>query len=91
MMASGVYACCIDRGIAVGRDIALFGYDNLNIVEAYVPPISSVEPAFAGNGLQKRRADFGPNPQPGAIAHHGPLPGLHRLCPWLRLRSAACR
>ena len=44
MMASGVYIYCIDHGILIGKDISLFGYDNLNIVDSYSPPISSVEP-----------------------------------------------
>lgn len=44
MMASGVYTCCIDRGLAVGRDVSLFGYDNLILTEAYNPFLSSVEP-----------------------------------------------
>ena len=44
MMASGVYIYCIDHGISIGKDISLFGYDNLNIVDSYSPPISSVEP-----------------------------------------------
>lgn len=43
MMASGVYSYCIRNGLAVGRDISLFGYDNLNLTEAFSPPISSVE------------------------------------------------
>ncbi|MFR8334591.1 MAG: substrate-binding domain-containing protein [Oscillospiraceae bacterium] len=29
MMASGVYLCCAERGLTVGRDIRVFGYDNL--------------------------------------------------------------
>lgn len=52
LMASGVYSCCIERGIAVGRDLALFGYDNVDIVNAYYPPLSSVEPPLAEMGRQ---------------------------------------
>ena len=44
MMASGVYSYCIDSGIMIGQDISLFGYDNQIIVDAYYPPLSSVEP-----------------------------------------------
>lgn len=50
MMASGAFACCIDRGVTVGRDLALFGYDNYDIVHAYTPSISSVEPPLTEMG-----------------------------------------
>ncbi len=43
-MASGVYKCCLTQGVAVGRDISLFGYDNHEICRGYEPGISSVEP-----------------------------------------------
>ena len=56
MMASGVYSCCIDRGLAVGRDLSLFGYDNLNITEAYYPPLSSVEPPL--NEMGRKSAEL---------------------------------
>lgn len=56
LMASGVYACCIDRNLSVGRDISLFGYDNINIVEAYSPPISSVEPLL--NEMGRKSAEL---------------------------------
>lgn len=46
MMASGVYTRCIEKGLAVGRDISLFGYDNLDVSEGYTPAISSVEPSL---------------------------------------------
>lgn len=58
MMASGVYACCIDSGISVGKDLSLFGYDNLNITEAYSPPISSVEPPLNEMGRKSAALVF---------------------------------
>lgn len=68
MMASGVYAYCIRHDLAVGRDISLFGYDNLNIAEAFSPPIASVESPLGEMGrrsaalvLDKIR---GKDPQP---------------------------
>jgi len=42
MMASGVYKRCIERHLAVGKDISLFGYDDIEICEGYAPAISSV-------------------------------------------------
>ena len=43
-MASGVFFRCQELGLQVGRDISLFGYDNLNIARVHTPAISSVEP-----------------------------------------------
>ena len=43
MMASGVYLCCAERGLTVGRDISVFGYDNLSLSQALDPPLSTVE------------------------------------------------
>jgi len=56
LMASGAFACCIDHKVSVGRDISLFGYDNLNIVDAYIPSISSVEPPL--NELGRKSAEL---------------------------------
>lgn len=50
MMASGVYSCCIEQGFAVGRDLSLFGYDNMDLVNAYYPRLSSVEPPLGEMG-----------------------------------------
>lgn len=85
MMASGVYACCIDRGIAVGRDIALFGYDNLNIVEAYVPPISSVEPPLREMGYKSAELIL------AQIRSREPLPTMaHSLDCTVYVRGSVC-
>jgi LacI family transcriptional regulator len=43
LMASGVYKRCMERNLAVGKDISLVGYDNLRLDDGYVPPIASVE------------------------------------------------
>lgn len=44
VMASGVYAYCMDNNLTVGKDISIFGYDNISdLVQAFSPPISSVE------------------------------------------------
>lgn len=74
LMASGVYACCIDRGLAVGRDISLFGYDNINIVEAYSPPISSVEPPLSDMGRKSAELVF-------AQLHHQPVENPTQFLP----------
>ena len=50
MMASGVYCYCIEHDLAVGRDISLFGYDNLSVAQAFSPPISSVESPLSEMG-----------------------------------------
>ena len=43
MMASGVYLACAEKGVAIGRDVSVFGYDNLSLDEALSPPLSSVQ------------------------------------------------
>lgn len=55
-MAGGAYACCVQRGLKVGRDISIFGFDNLSIVEAYDPPISSV--AHPLNEIGRKSAEL---------------------------------
>ncbi len=50
MMASGVYRRCMAEGLSVGKDIALFGYDNQNICMGYDPSISSVAPPLFDMG-----------------------------------------
>lgn len=44
IMASGVYERCIERGIVIGKDLSLFGFDNREISRGYSPRISTVEP-----------------------------------------------
>ncbi|MDR2900444.1 MAG: LacI family transcriptional regulator [Treponema sp.] len=56
MMASGVYECCVERGLVVGKDISLFGVDNRDISLGYSPPISTVEPPL--NGIGRKCAEL---------------------------------
>ena len=42
MMIYGVYKRCMERKLAVGKDISLMGYDNIISDECYSPSISSV-------------------------------------------------
>lgn len=44
MMASGVHMRCMERGLSIGKDISLFGFDNVDLSEGSVPAISSVAP-----------------------------------------------
>lgn len=70
LMASGVYMRCNERGLRVGRDISLFGYDNVDVSENYRPAISTVEAPLHGMGeksaelvlaqLRKRKVDCSP-------------------------------
>lgn len=55
-MAGGAYFCCAERGVRVGRDISIFGFDNLSLVEAYDPPISSVAPPL--NEIGRKSAEL---------------------------------
>lgn len=50
LMASGVYMRCVEKGLKIGKDISLFGYDNVDASEGYSPPISSVEPPLTEMG-----------------------------------------
>jgi LacI family transcriptional regulator len=42
-MASGVYEQAIERGLRIGEDISLFGFDNRDISQGYMPALSTVE------------------------------------------------
>ncbi|MCL2833027.1 MAG: LacI family DNA-binding transcriptional regulator [Treponema sp.] len=42
LMASGVYEQAAERGLRIGRDISLFGFDNRDTSEGYVPSLSTV-------------------------------------------------
>lgn len=44
LMAGGVYMRCMEKGLRIGQDISLFGYDNVEASKGYRPAISSVEP-----------------------------------------------
>ena len=44
LMASGVYERAAERGLEIGKDISLFGFDNRDISLGYIPALSTVEP-----------------------------------------------
>jgi LacI family transcriptional regulator len=44
LMASGVYERASERGLQIGKDISLFGFDNRDISLGYIPALSTVEP-----------------------------------------------
>jgi LacI family transcriptional regulator len=44
LMASGVYERAAERGLQIGKDISLFGFDNRDISLGYIPALSTVEP-----------------------------------------------
>lgn len=49
-MASGVYLRCLEKGIAIGRDLSLFGFDNRDISMSYLPQIATVAPPLNAIG-----------------------------------------
>lgn len=56
MTASGVYKRCMERNLVIGKDISLFGYDNIEICKGYVSPISSVAPPL--NEMGRKSAEL---------------------------------
>ena len=44
LMASGVYERAYERKLQIGKDISLFGFDNRDISQGYIPAISTVQP-----------------------------------------------
>ena len=50
LMACGVYERCAERGLAIGKDVSLFGFDNREISQGYSPKISTVEPPLTEIG-----------------------------------------
>jgi LacI family transcriptional regulator len=44
MMASGVYELAFERGLQIGKDVSLFGFDNRIISQGYFPALSTVQP-----------------------------------------------
>lgn len=41
-MAKGCYRVCHDRGIRIGKDIAITGFDNVDIARVMTPPLTTV-------------------------------------------------
>ena len=44
LMACGVYERATERGVQIGKDISLFGFDNRDISQSYIPALSTVQP-----------------------------------------------
>jgi len=56
LMASGVYERAAERGLEIGKDISLFGFDNRDISLGYIPALSTVEPPL--NKIGRRSAEI---------------------------------
>ena len=56
LMASGVYQQAYERGFQIGKDISLFGFDNRDISQGYIPALSTVEPPL--NEIGRCSADI---------------------------------
>ena len=56
LMASGVYEQATERGLRVGKDISLFGFDNRDISQGYVPALSTVHVPL--NEIGRRSAEI---------------------------------
>jgi LacI family transcriptional regulator len=54
LMASGVYERAAERGLQIGKDVSLFGFDNRDISQGYIPALSTVEPPL--NEIGRRSA-----------------------------------
>ena len=52
MMACGVYEQAAERGLEIGKDFSLFGFDNRSISQGYVPALSTVQPPLNEIGRQ---------------------------------------
>ena len=50
MMACGVYEQAAERGLQIGKDVSLFGFDNRSISQGYVPALSTVQPPLSEIG-----------------------------------------
>ena len=56
LMASGVYERAAGRGLRIGKDVSLFGFDNRDISQGYIPALSTVEPPL--NEIGRRCAEI---------------------------------
>jgi LacI family transcriptional regulator len=56
VMASGVYEQAGERGLKIGRDISIFGFDNRDISQGYFPALSTVQPPL--NDIGRRCAEI---------------------------------
>ena len=64
LMASGVYERAAEQGMQIGEDISLFGFDNRDISQGYIPALSTVQPPLSEIG--RRSAEIVLN----QIKHH---------------------
>jgi LacI family transcriptional regulator len=58
LMASGVYERAAERGLQIGKDISLFGFDNRDISQGYIPPLSTVQPPLSEIGRRSAQIIF---------------------------------
>ena len=56
LMASGVYEQAVERGLKIGKDISLFGFDDRDISQGYVPALSTVHMPL--NEIGRRSAEI---------------------------------
>jgi len=56
LMASGVYERAVEMGLQIGKDISLFGFDNRDISQGYIPALSTVQPPL--NEIGRRCAEI---------------------------------
>jgi LacI family transcriptional regulator len=56
MMACGVYERAAERGLQIGKDVSLFGFDNQIISQGYIPALSTVQPPL--NEIGRRCAEI---------------------------------
>jgi len=56
LMACGVYERAAERGLQIGKDISLFGFDNRDISQGYIPALSTVQPPL--NEIGRRCAEI---------------------------------
>jgi LacI family transcriptional regulator len=50
LMASGIYERAAEQGLQIGKDISLFGFDNRDISQGYIPALSTVQPPLVEIG-----------------------------------------
>lgn len=65
-MAAGLYDYCAKEGIQIGKDLAVFGFDNQDISLNFHPKLSTVEPPLSsiGRASAKLVLDTVHTPQP---------------------------
>jgi LacI family transcriptional regulator len=56
LMASGVYERAVGRGLIIGGNLSLFGFDNRDISLGYTPQIATVEPPL--NAIGRKCAEI---------------------------------